>query len=345
MEAPTFVPLTTLPAGHKATQLRPKTVCKRPSLRFSPARMNMFGSSATDEISKVIEKQLDLGKVTSMVRHGSSGWAIMHRATTDKGHRLFIKVSREQMGMFAGEVRGLQAMYDTNTIQVPKVYHCDALQATDGSYIVMENLDMMAIYDMAELGHNLARMHLAEPVFEHAQQGQFGFPINNTIGATAQPNGWMDNWIDFFREKRLKHQARLACDSKLSDKTNKLCERLDELFEDVKDDIRPSLIHGDFWSGNVSGTEDGPVIFDPACYYGHHEAEFGMMWCMSVNKSFWSGYRELIPKADGFDRRNKLYQLYHYMNHYNLFGGSYYGMADQYLTELLNSLPAKPTIL
>lgn len=206
----------------------------------------------------------------------------MHRAITEKGNRLFNKVSREQVGMFVGEVHGLRAMYDTSTIRIPNVYHYASLKSTDGSYIAMEHIEMNDMYDMGELGRNLARMHLAEPGIEKAQNGQFGFPVNNTIGATTQPNTWMDDWLDFFREKRLRHQAKLTHDSNLGDKTNKLCTRLDELFEDVKGDLKPSLIHADFWSGNVAGCSEGPVVFDSACYYGHREAEFGMMWWESV---------------------------------------------------------------
>lgn len=302
--------------------------------------MSLSASVATEEISKVIEEKLQLGSVTSMTRSGASGWAVMHRATTDQGYRLFIKVSREAVSMFEGEAVGLNAMYATKTIRAPKVYHFGSLNATDGSYIIMEALELHGAYAMEDLGKNLAQMHLAEPVFTNAQNGNFGFPVNNTIGATLQPNGWLDDWVEFFKEKRLRHQALLTGDTNLIDKTKRLCARLDDLFEDVKGTVKPSLIHGDFWSGNVASVEDEPVIFDPACYYGHHEAEFGMIWCMQLNRGFWEGYRELIPKADGFDRRNKLYQLYHYLNHYNLFGGGYYGLADHYLTELINSLPS-----
>lgn len=295
---------------------------------------------ATDEISKVITDDLKLGNVTSMSRAGSSGWAVMHRATTDTGKRLFIKVSREDVGMFEGEANGLAAMFKTKTIRVPEMFHYGSLDALQGSYIVMEALEMFSIFEQYQLGKDLARMHLAEPVLPEAKNGMFGFVVDNTIGATPQPNGWMDDWIAFFRERRLKHQVLLTSDSNLIQKGTELCKRLDELFDDVKGTIKPSLLHGDLWSGNVSSSDDQgrPVIFDPASYYGHHEAEFGMSWCMGYTEAFWKGYRELIPKAPGFDRRLQLYQLYHYLNHYNLFGGGYYGMSDSLLTTLLRSL-------
>lgn len=297
-------------------------------------------TKATDEISRVITDQLQMGKVLSMTRTGSSGWAVMHRATTDSGKHLFIKVSREPVDMFEGEAAGLSVLHKTNTICVPKVYHTGTLSAMYGSYIIMDALELFGVFDMSQLGNHMARLHLAEPVLPEAQAGQFGFAMDNTIGATPQPNSWCSDWIEFFRERRLRHQILLSNDADLVDKGTQLCLRLDELFEDVKDDIKPSLLHGDFWGGNVAGVEGAPAVFDPACYYGHHEAEFGMLWCMQLSEAFWVDYRKLIPKAEGFDRRLKLYQLYHYLNHYNLFGGSYYGMADHLLTDLLNSLPS-----
>lgn len=313
--------------------------CRRTKTKLSgTSRMAPRAAVATDEIKQVIEDSLDLGKVTSLTRSGSSGWAVMHRATTESGNHLFIKVSRDDVQMFEGEVAGLQAMYETNTIRVPKVYHCASLNTLTGSFIVMEALNLLEIYDMSELGNKLARLHLAEPIAPEARNGQFGFDVDNTIGASPQPNGWMDDWIQFFRDRRLMHQALISGDSTLIDKSKQLATKLPQLFEDISDSISPSLLHGDLWSGNVSGLQGKPVLFDPACYYGHHEAEFGMSWCMSLTSAFWEEYRKFIPKAEGFDRRLKLYQLYHYLNHYNLFGGGYYRMAEILLDELLRSV-------
>lgn len=305
---------------------------------ISAKRFRPMASVSTDEIEKVITDNLDLGKVTAMTREGSSGWAVMHRATTDTGKRLFIKVSREDVSMFEGEANGLSAMFATHTIRVPEVLHYAPLSNVQGSYIIMEALELSPVYDQYELGRGLAQMHLSDPVLPEAQQGKFGFSVDNTIGATPQPNGWMDNWIAFFRERRLKHQLLLTGDSSLIGNGSRLCLRLHELFDDVKGDIRPCLLHGDLWSGNISGEGSTPVIFDPACYYGHHEAEFGMSWCGGFAPGFWEGYHDLIPRAPGFETRKKLYQLYHYLNHYNLFGGSYYGMAELLLNQLLEEI-------
>eukprot|EP00420_Gonyaulax_spinifera_P003688 CAMPEP_0197935898 /NCGR_PEP_ID=MMETSP1439-20131203/114079_1 /TAXON_ID=66791 /ORGANISM="Gonyaulax spinifera, Strain CCMP409" /LENGTH=97 /DNA_ID=CAMNT_0043558853 /DNA_START=1 /DNA_END=290 /DNA_ORIENTATION=- len=88
-------------------------------------------------------------------------------------------------------------------------------------------------------------------------------------------------------------------------------------------EVTPSVLHGDLWSGNYANSPDGAVIFDPAVYYGHHEAEWGMSWCAGFSGDFWAGYREVIPEAPLFKRRRALYEAYHIINHYNLFGGGY----------------------
>lgn len=293
---------------------------------------------ATDELKTIIADKMDLGKVTTMSRSGSSGWAVMHRATIEDGTQLFIKVSRQDASMFEGEAQGLSAMHQTNTIRVPKPYGYGSLKSVSASYIIMEALDLLPIFSQVQLGRKLANMHLAQPILPEAQQGKFGFCIDNTIGSTPQPNGWMENWIDFFRDRRLRHQLLLTGDAKLMEKGSILCRRLGELFEDITEPITPSLLHGDFWSGNISGVADEPAIFDPACYYGHHEAEFGMSWCAGLGGGFWDSYHEIIPRKPGFTNRQKLYQLYHYLNHYNLFGGGYYGVSEMLLNDLLSEL-------
>mmetsp|Transcript_3099 Transcript_3099/g.11150 ORF Transcript_3099/g.11150 Transcript_3099/m.11150 type:complete len:213 (+) Transcript_3099:776-1414(+) len=196
----------------------------------------------------------------------------------------------------------------------------------------MEYLNFGGRCDQAALGHELAKMHLAEPAVEEAKQGNFGFPVDNTIGATPQPNGWMDNWVDFFRERRLLHQLRLANDAQLTKMGTKLADNLEDLFEGIT--VKPSILHGDLWSGNLTAVDGHPSVFDPATYYGHHEAEFGMSWCASFGNKFYEAYHELIPKEPGFERRKKLYLLYHYLNHYNLFGGGYYSQCTSLLSDL-----------
>ena len=98
--------------------------------------------------------------------------------------------------------------------------------------------------------------------------GQFGFIMDNTIGETPQPNDWMESWVEFYTE-RLRYQLDLAGDASLDRLSATLLPRVAEFFGD--EEIRPSILHGDLWSGNMATAADGsPTIFDPACYYGHH---------------------------------------------------------------------------
>lgn len=183
----------------------------------------------------------------------------------------------------------------------------------------------------------------------------FGFPVDNTIGGTSQPNGWMDNWIDFYRERRLQHQLNLTKDPKLQQMGEKLCANLELFFEGVEVSpqttthtkcvrsicwqrsaccsaqfgtaagmwshrmdtkscwmfglqnaslcvalqVKPSVLHGDLWSGNISGVDGQPSIFDPAVYYGHSEADFGMSWCAGFSSAFYDAYHKVMPKAPG----------------------------------------------
>ncbi|GFR48095.1 hypothetical protein Agub_g9780 [Astrephomene gubernaculifera] len=229
-----------------------------------------------------------------------------------------------------------------------------------GSFIVMEYLDLRGGgggVDMAALGRGLAQMHLATPTVREgvrgylgfrergfiyldfrtsddpvAAAGQFGFPTDNTLGGSPQLNGWSDDWVAFWRERRLQPQLRMTGDTKLMRLGERLCDNLHCFFEGI--DVRPSVLHGDLWSGNIGCVGGQPAIFDPATYFGHHEAEFGMSWCAGFTQEFYIAYHELIPRAPGFERRAELYRLYHYLNHLNLFGEGYYSQCASILQRL-----------
>ncbi|CAM0870422.1 unnamed protein product [Alopecurus aequalis] len=118
-----------------------------------------------------------------------------------------------------------------------------------------------------------------------------------------------------------------------------LIENMRPLFDGAV--IEPCLLHGDLWSGNISSDTNGdPVILDPACYYGHNEAEFGMSWCAGFGGAFYNSYFEVIPKQPGFEKRRDLYLLYHYLNHYNLFGSGYRSSAMSIIEDYLRMLKA-----
>ena len=303
-----------------------------------------------DEISRWA-KEAGYGDVTSSKPNGSSGWASFKRVSLSDGPDLFVKSSgRSCKDMFEGEALGLQAMFECSRgedgLRIPEVFHYGDLPDGKGSFLIMEYLNLRGRGDDRALGRAVAKMHLAEATAEAGNPTKsFGFPTDNTIGGTLQKNAWSngggtDEWVKFYSEKRMGYQLDLAGDSycsKLWD--GKIAPRLSALFEGL--DVQPSLLHGDLWSGNIGSADGEPSVFDPAVYWGHHEAEWGMSWCASLGAGFWQGYRELIPEDSGFYEREPLYLAYHYMNHYNLFGGGYLSSARQELEKVARSLDKK----
>ncbi|RMZ54925.1 hypothetical protein APUTEX25_000442, partial [Auxenochlorella protothecoides] len=181
-----------------------------------------------------------------------------------------------------------------------------------GSFIIMEFIERAGPVDQGQLGVNLAAMHEATPVVrrdEKAAAGFFGFAVDNSIGGTPQRNTWTQSWPEFFREHRLRPQLEASGSAELQRMAEPLLESLDRLFAGVTP--CPALLHGDLWSGNVAGSREGPVVFDPATYYGHAEAEFGMVWCSGFGRDFWEGYHAVLPRDPGWEGRQELYTLYH----------------------------------
>eukprot|EP00793_Prasinoderma_coloniale_P004361 PRCOL_00000121-RA len=308
--------------------------------------MALRGGGGDGGVRELVEKAAGEA-VESVQRVGSSGWSSQATYALESGRRLFVKTSGESAdGMFAGEAASLRAMRHAAlqapdgapALVIPDVLHygptldAEGMPALRGSLIVMDHLNLGARGSQGELGEALARMHAAEPLAPEAAAGQYGFPMDNTIGGTPQPNGWMDDWVAFFAERRLRHQCRLARDPELSKLGDLVAKRLPELMEGAE--LRPATLHGDLWSGNIGGVGGSPSVFDPATYYGHAEAEFGMSWCAGFGPDFYAGYFGVLPKQPGHDQRATLYEAYHYLNHFNLFGGSYYSGAVDRLRRL-----------
>ncbi|KAK9145066.1 hypothetical protein Sjap_004969 [Stephania japonica] len=286
---------------------------------------------------------LSLGRGTQLAGYARIGGGdnnLNSRRDNEISAPCFISIRSIGPSMFEGEALGLNAMYETNSIRVPRAYKVGALP-TGGSYIIMEFIEFdilihQSLCVQSVLGKKLGEMHKAGK----SSKG-FGFDVNNTIGSTPQINNWKSDWIDFFAEHRLGYQLKLAKeqfgDSTICEKGERLTKNLGPLFENIT--IEPCLLHGDLWSGNVSADKDGePVILDPACYYGHNEAEFGMSWCAGFGGSFYNSYFEVMPKQPGFEIRKDLYMLYHYLNHYNLFGSSYRSSAMSIIDDYLRML-------
>jgi fructosamine-3-kinase len=253
----------------------------------------------------------------------------------DGDQQWFVKLNdATRLSMFEAEAEGLRALADTRSIRVPEPLFAGV---HDGqSYIVMEYVPMGGGSGraMARAGERLAALH------RHTAQA-FGWHRDNTIGSTHQPNAWREQWIEFWREQRLGHQLALAARQGYGGRLQSLGERLLETFPALIDhDPVPSLIHGDLWSGNLAfDREDQPVIYDPATYYGDREAEIAMTELFGgFGSAFYEAYASAWPLDPGYQVRRTLYNLYHILNHANMFGGGYLGQAQRMMEQLLAEL-------
>jgi fructosamine-3-kinase len=236
------------------------------------------------------------------------------------GTARFLKTnSMQHEDAFAAEADGLQALRSVGLRAPAALKHGTAAGL---AYLLLEHLDLESTGDFAALGRMLASAHRrAGP--------RFGWHRDNYIGATPQANGWKDNWAQFWLERRLRPQLDLARTKGFDLETPSL-GLLDG------HDPQPSLLHGDLWRGNAGFTPQGPVVFDPAVYYGDREADLAMTELFGgFPPEFYEGYNSVWPLDGGYSRRKPLYNLYHLLNHLNLFGGGYLGQVKGTLRLLL----------
>ncbi|MEE8440737.1 MAG: fructosamine kinase family protein [Spirochaetia bacterium] len=269
-------------------------------------------------------------------RSSVPGGCIANGARLDlsNGTRIFVKQSSAlPEAMFGAEARGLRAMRCEDGPRVPRPLAVGA--AGSEPFILMEWIDAgrpgPGFHE--RFGSMLARMHRS------LTGDRFGFESDNFIGSTEQPNTWSDNWCEFFASHRIGFQARLArdrgrIDSRLSGSIDSIVNRIGSLL--IEPEHR-SLLHGDLWSGNYLCDKSGtPVLIDPAVYYGHPEADLAMTELFGgFPPAFYRAYRDETPLQPGYPGRRDLYNLYHMLNHLNIFGGSYLGSVRSIVTRYL----------
>jgi len=235
--------------------------------------------------------------------------------------------------MLNAEFEGVKEIYKTNTIKVPSPI---VFGNTDyGAFIILEKLNFGGYSDGELYGKKLASMHKC-----YNPNGKYGWKINNTIGATLQPNNECDTWAEFWDKYRLGHMLDLCKrdGAEFGKKETQVRDKVISILEKHKFE-GPSLVHGDLWSGNQATLSNGePVIFDPAIYYGDPEVDIAMTFLFGANgkKFYESYYNEMGGQKEGFEIRQTIYNLYHILNHYVLFGGGYlqqsYNMIDKILS-------------
>lgn len=248
---------------------------------------------------------------------------------------LFLKTGpASAQTMFEAEAEGLDELASANAVRVPKAIAAGA--AGRDAFIALEWLDFERTTRSAEreLGEKLAALH------QHTAE-RYGWHRDNTIGRTPQNNTWHDDWVSFFRAERLGFQLELAAGNGYGGELQTLGRRLSDGLEALFDGYDPeaSLLHGDLWGGNWAVADGEPVIFDPAVYYGDRESDLAMTRLFGgFGPEFYAGYEGAWPLADGAGARVDLYQLYHLLNHLNLFGSAYASSAVAALGRLVERL-------
>jgi fructosamine-3-kinase len=258
-----------------------------------------------------------------------------YRATLAGGRRAFVKTNRRaDAEMFPAEARGLDWLREAGALRIPLVLAVSSGEAGAAAFLALEYLEPAPPrrgFD-EELGRGLAALHRYGAPF-------FGLDTPNFIGRLPQPNTPAQSWPEFFRDRRLEPQLRLAeregrAPGSLRSKLERLYTRLAEL---VGPPEPPARLHGDLWGGNLHGDDLGaPCLIDPAVYGGHREVDLAMMKLFGgFGSRVFAAYAESYPLAPGYEERVELYQLYPLFVHLNLFGGSYLASVERAVTRYL----------
>lgn len=294
-------------------------------------------------ISEVTGKTFEINQRRSVAGGCiNQGYAVIGNTGT-----YFVKLNQaSKLEMFEAEALGLRQMLATKTIRVPKPICVGT--AVEFAYIVLEWLELGSgnnTQSWEALGSQLAAMHCwhsfssstsSNPAEFRGDQNKFGWDVNNTIGSTPQINTWTSNWAEFFAEYRLGYQFKLAqrrgghfpLEAKVMAAVPKL----------LNHQPQPSVVHGDLWGGNAGITTSGePVIFDPAAYIGDREVDLAMTELFGgFPTAFYRGYHDICAMEEGYKRRKILYNLYHILNHFNLFGGGYGSQANRMMEQIID---------
>lgn len=267
-----------------------------------------------------------------------SGGCINSTVVIENGNSsYFVKLnSATCASMFEAEADGLRELSAADALRVPLPVCCG--NDDEYAWLVLEDLGPMQSATSADwrlAGGSLAMMH-------RYRQKRYGWHRNNTIGSTPQENHHTDIWVEFLSNHRIGYQFDLAARNgyggRLQTRGRELLEKLPEMFTEYVPDA--SLLHGDLWSGNIGFTASGQaVVFDPAVYYGDRETDVAMTELFGgFADDFYRGYEEVWPLDHGYRVRKHLYNLYHLLNHLNLFGRGYLSQCESLIDRVLAQL-------
>lgn len=230
-----------------------------------------------------------------------------------------------------GEVASLLAMSKTSTGLVPEVLGFEVSPDGKEATMVTQWFDLSSArggHTQRGLGSKLAQMHMPPPEGTEGYEGKYGFPVPTHCGATEQDNTWEESWEVFWRDRRLGNLVNRIGDKEINALWEDMKRRaVPLLLHSFSPAPQPVILHGDLWSGNAGydETTSSPVIFDPASYYGHNEADLGITRMFGgFSYEFYDEYHQVHPRSSPYyNERQKLYELYHHLNHTYMFGGSY----------------------
>lgn len=248
--------------------------------------------------------------------------------TLTDGRRIFMKANtRGNLPFFTAEAVGLCAIARTETVGTPRILGVGTDEGRGGySFLLLEFISAKTRSRnyWEDFAGRLAAMHQAS-TDGLVSDGTYGFDCDNYIGRRRQINAAHDNWVSFFRESRLEPQFRDAGRYFEREDWKRISRFLDHIDEILVEPEYPSLLHGDLWSGNVIMGNDGSAwLIDPAVYVGHAEADLAMTELFGgFPESFYAAYKEAAPLQPGYERRRDIYNLYHLLNHLNMFGRMY----------------------
>ncbi len=286
-----------------------------------------FYQNATNDLNDQVEKSLSnkFGKTVKIISSKSIGGGCINSASkieTNIGPFFLKWNSICEKDIFLKEAESLNELQKAvgDYLVIPQVFAAKEVGSSPG-FLVQEYLKprFSKVNDDEMLGRGLAFLH-------KYSNKNFGFYSNNYCGATIQKNDWTKSWCEFFSKNRLAFLLNLIQKERpLPTSEIRLYEKLlDRVPSLLPEKSVPVLIHGDLWSGNFMTLEKGPVLIDPASYYADREMEFAIITMFGgFSERFYRAYNEVNPLTSDWKKRNKLYQLYHILNHYYLFGGGY----------------------
>ena len=252
----------------------------------------------------------------------------IYKILTDKDDTFLVKYQEKPNDNLINQAKELNLLRDY--IHTPEVIWVSE------QYQILEWIEEKSQKNyQIQIGRALANLH-------RTTHSTFGFDFNNSIGEMPQFNAINTNitsWKEFYWQYRLKYQIECANKSKLLDQA--LYEQLlsieSKLSRYIDNINKPSLLHGDLWSGNVINGKDNPYFIDSACYFGHREIDFALIHMFGgFNDDFFNAYNEKYQLEEGFEQRKPIYMLYHYLNHLNIFGKGYYSGVENCTSYILN---------